>query len=97
MELLLTILSVLALWSLLTVLVLGLLFILKPLEGTRGHMEKIAMGVRAIEKETEPLGGYAGTLTEQLGQLSQNGGEAARGLAQVNTGLGAVAKFLKPS
>jgi hypothetical protein len=56
MELLLTILSVLAVWALLGVLVFGLLFVIKVLQGVRRHMEKIAMGVRAIEHQALPLG-----------------------------------------
>jgi hypothetical protein len=55
MPLLLTILSVLALWSFLTLLVFGLLLIRKVLEGVRGNMERITMGVRAIERQTAPL------------------------------------------
>jgi hypothetical protein len=59
MLLLLTILSVLALWSLLARLIVGLLLIRKTLESVRITLERIAMGVRAIEKETEPLGPQA--------------------------------------
>ena len=55
MTVLLTVLSVLALWSFLTLLVIGLLLILKPLESVRKHLEQIAMGVRAIETQTAPL------------------------------------------
>lgn len=57
MELLLTILSVLAAWTFLAVLVVGLFLIYKPLQSVRGYLEKIAMGVRAIEKQTSPLRG----------------------------------------
>ena len=66
MIIVLTILSVIALWTFLTVLVFGLLVIIKPLQGVRMAMEKIAMGVRAIEKQTEPLGGYAEDLAAGL-------------------------------
>src|SRR5919204_100866 len=68
MTLLLTICSVLAVWALLTVLVVGLLLVLKTLESIRGSMEKIAMGVRAIEQETLPLGAHADTLAATLAQ-----------------------------
>lgn len=66
MELLLTILSVVALWCLLTLLVVALLLILKTLESIRGYLEKIAMGVRAIEMETAPLGAHASSVADSL-------------------------------
>jgi hypothetical protein len=59
MTLLLTILSVLAFWAFLNVLMIGLYLILKPLEGARIYLEKITMGVRAIERQTRPLAGYS--------------------------------------
>ena len=62
MPLLLTILSVLALWAFLTLLVVGLLFIFKALEAIRTHLQRITMGVRAIEQETAPLGALAADL-----------------------------------
>ena len=55
MPLLLTMLSVLALWAFLTALVVGLLLILKPLEAIRGSLQRITAGVRAIERETAPI------------------------------------------
>lgn len=66
MVLLLTVLSVLAVWSLLALLVLGLLVVLKALEAVRRNLEQIAMGVRAIERETAPLGRDAATLGTNL-------------------------------
>jgi hypothetical protein len=66
MLLLLTILSVLAVWSLLGLLIIGLLLIRKTLESVRLTFERIAMGVRAIEKETEPLGPRALNFAEHL-------------------------------
>ena len=68
MGLLLTILSVLAVWSLLAVLVIGLLLVLKTLEAVRGSLEKIAMGVRAIEQETKPLAARVEALAATLAQ-----------------------------
>ena len=62
MSLLLTMLSVLALWGFLTALVVGLLLVLKPLESIRGHLQRITAGVRAIERETSPIQ----ALSEQL-------------------------------
>lgn len=56
MPLLLTLLSVLATWSFLGVLIIGLFLILKPLHGVRGTLERIAWGVRAIEQQLLPYG-----------------------------------------
>ena len=78
MTLLLSICSVLAVWALLTVLVLGLLLVLKTLESIRGFMEKIAMGVRAIEQQTLPLGAHADTLAASLAQAPPSEVVAAR-------------------
>ena len=78
MPLLLTILSALALWALLTLLVVGLLLIFKPLEAIRGHLQKINAGVRAIEQETSPLE----ALTRELGPATRELHDALGGLAQ---------------
>ena len=53
--LLLTIVSVFALWAFLTELVVGLLLVFKVLESIRGALERITFGVRAIERETAPV------------------------------------------
>ena len=55
MQLLLTILSGLALWALLGALVLLLGRIQASLQGINTSLSKIAMGVRAIESETAIL------------------------------------------
>jgi hypothetical protein len=60
------ILSVLTVWGLLTVLVVGLLLILKVLESVRASLRRIAMGVRAIEQETKPLGAHSAALADTL-------------------------------
>ena len=78
MPLLLTILSVLAVWALLTLLVVGLLLIFKPLEAIRGHLQKINAGVRAIEQETAPLEALAG----ELGPVTRELHDALGGLAR---------------
>lgn len=96
MTLMLSILSVLAVWTFLLVLVIGLLLIWKALESVRGSLEKITMGVRAIEKETDPLSGHAGTLTERINQTNQVVGAASQGLVQLDTDLGAAAPLLRP-
>ena len=55
MAVLLTVVSVLALWAFLTELVVGLLLVFKTLESIRGTLERITFGVRAIERETAPV------------------------------------------
>lgn len=57
MALLLTILTALLAASLLVALVVSLFMILRTLQSVRKYIEKINWGVRAIEKETEMLGG----------------------------------------
>jgi hypothetical protein len=68
MSLLLAALSVLTFWSFLALLALGLLLIRKTLESVRMSLERITMGVRAIEKETTPLGPHAIGFTNHLGE-----------------------------
>jgi hypothetical protein len=50
-----TVLSVLAVWALLTVLAFALLLVRKALESARAHLQHIEMGVRAIDKQTQPM------------------------------------------
>jgi hypothetical protein len=66
MTLLLTVLSVLVFWAFLQLLLVGLYLIFKPLEGVRIYLEKITMGVRAIERQTRPLAGHSHTLLDSL-------------------------------
>ncbi len=94
MTLIMAILSVLAVWTFLLVLVLGLLIIWKALEGVRESLEKIAMGVRAIEKETAPLAAHAGVLAERIQDTSQVVGTASQGLAQLDNDLPLAAPLL---
>ncbi len=94
MELILTILSVLGAWAFLTVLLIALLLVLKVLDSIKVYMEKIAMGVRAIEQETKPLASQAGTLADSIVAADQVVGNVADGLAQVNLDLGAAADTL---
>ncbi len=96
MTLLLTILSAIGLWTLLALLVIGLQVIYKVLESIRGNLERIAMGVRAIERETRPLApraraaaelvtgvdGALGRLTSSLGQVVRALDSAAPALSQ---------------
>jgi hypothetical protein len=95
MRIVLTALSVLAGWSLLGAIAGGLLLILKPLEGVRANLRKITMGVRAIEKETAPLGSGAETLIGSLGTAAETLGSATQRLADINTELDHVAGLLK--
>ena len=91
MTLLLTILSVLAGWALLALLMLGLLLILKPLESVRRNLQQITMGVRAIESETLPLGVRAEALGEALGETASSVDATAEHLSAVALGLEAIA------
>jgi hypothetical protein len=94
--LLLTILSVIAIWAFLTVLVVGLLMILKPLQQVRGYLEKITMGVRAIEHQVRPLGERADALAAALGGVGGPLGRAAEHLASADRNLDAAAPALRP-
>lgn len=72
--LLLAVLSVLAVWALLGVLAIGLVMVLKTLQSVRGWLERIAMGVRAIESETAPLGREVDRLGTWLDDATQRAG-----------------------
>ena len=69
MVLLLTMVSVLALWAFLTELVVGLLLVFKTLESIRGMLGRIVAGVRAIERETAPVDRLAGDLPGAAGEM----------------------------
>jgi hypothetical protein len=66
MTLLLSILTVVAVWGLLALLVFALVVLRKPLDATRTHLERVAMGVRAIEHQTEPFERWTKALTGGL-------------------------------
>lgn len=89
-----TILSVLAGWSLLGVIAGGLFKIYQRLEGIRGSMQKIAMGVRAIEQETKPLDGHIVAVAGSLTAVADGLETLARGLDQLDTDLGKAAPAL---
>jgi hypothetical protein len=91
----LTLLSVLAGWSLLGTIAAGLLLVLKPLESIRGTMRKITMGVRAIEEETRPLGPGATTLIGSLGTAADTLGSVSVRLDDIARELSGVAGALK--
>jgi hypothetical protein len=84
---LLTILSALAGWSLLGVLMAGLYAILEPLKRVRRSLERIAMGVRAIEQETAPLGGHIEAVAATLGEAGRGFGAVAGRLGDVDRDL----------
>jgi hypothetical protein len=96
MPLLLTVLSVLALWALLGVLVFGLLFVIKALQGIRTRLEKIAMGVRAIEHQVRPLGRHAETLAARLERTGAAFSGVAAGFREADGRLERAAPRLRP-
>lgn len=96
MPLLLTIVSVIAAVAFVSVLGTGLLMIFKTLHSVQRSLEQIAMGVRAIEKETKPLGprglAFAGALSETATEL----GRAAERLNEFDHELDTAAAALTP-
>ena len=87
MPVLLTVLSVLVVWAFLTVLVLGLLLIFKGLQGTGSSLEKVTMGVRAIERQTDPLESHAEEVAGGLDDLATGLEEVTRRLDRVTPKL----------
>jgi hypothetical protein len=83
MALLPTIVSVLAVWAFLAVLVLGLLLVMKTLQSIRGYLEKVAMGVRAIETQTGLLGHRAEALARAMAETAPAARSAARALGRL--------------
>jgi hypothetical protein len=63
---LLTVLSVLAGWALIGVLLVALLLIFKELQSIRHWFEKITVGVRAVEHQTSTLGERGEVLSASL-------------------------------
>ncbi len=90
MTLLLTILSVLALWLLLGALIFMLERIRAPLERINRSLAKIAMGVRAIESETGILKAELPTTASALGQIADGGEVIAARLASVDNRLAGI-------
>ncbi len=95
MVLVLTLLSKLAAWALLAVLGVGLYQILETLKSVRASLEKITMGVRAIEKETAPLAAHASAAGASLGEVAAAVDATARQLEAVDRDLGAAAPVLR--
>ncbi len=95
MSVALTVLSVLLFWIFLIVLSVGLWLIFRPLESIRTWLEKIAMGVRAIERETEPLLPQATNLIASLERVDATLGEATDRLATASRDLDTAAPALR--
>jgi uncharacterized protein YoxC len=93
MELLLTLLTALAGAILLIALVISLFLILRTLQSVRGYIEKINFGVRAIEKETEMLGGVE-TLNTGLAALAGGLESVAAHFANVDRNVGTVGQAI---
>lgn len=96
MPLLLTLLSVIAAVAFVSVLGVALLLIFKALQSVQRHLEQIAMGVRAIEKETDPLGSRAGAFVAALPEAATQMNAAGERLAEVDGDLDRAARALTP-
>ena len=89
-----TVVTIFGVVLLLLVLARGLSKILRALEGVRQSLAKIAMGVRAIESETKPVGPGVGQLNGTLTDVA-GGLESVKGsFITVDEKLGGVAKAL---
>ncbi len=93
MVLLLTILTALLGAALLIALVVALFMILRTLQAVRCSLEKINFGVRAIEKETEMLGGVE-TLNVGLTALAGGLESVAAHFTNVDKNIGTVGEAL---
>ena len=96
MVLLLAFLSKLAALALLAVIGTGLYSVLESLKGVRRSLERITMGVRAIEQQTAPLGTRAETLIASLDGVADGVEAVNRQLAAVNHDLNAAVSALRP-
>jgi hypothetical protein len=63
---LLTVLSVIAAWALIGVLLVALLLVFKELQSIRHWFEKITVGVRAVEHQTGALAQRGEALTASM-------------------------------
>lgn len=93
MELTLTILTALLAATLLIALVVALYLVLRALQSVRKYIAKINWGVRAIEKETEMLGGVE-TLNGGLTALAGGLESVAAHFTNVDRNVGTVGKAL---
>ena len=90
MPLLLTTLSVLALWGFLAVLAFGLLRLRHALESVRQHLERTLVVVRTVETQTEPLGALGVAFALELASAAGGWAALARALDRVERGLAAL-------
>jgi hypothetical protein len=89
--LVLTILSGLALWALLILLLVMLNRIRRALESIHTSLGKIAMGVRAIESETAILTAELPTTATALGQIADGADVVAQRLGSAEDRLAGLA------
>ncbi len=81
------ILTVLAVWSLLGVIAIGLLLVIKSLQSIRRWLEQIVMGLRAVEHHTASLGPHVSGLNSSLEDAVEAVGAAERAVSDVNRDL----------
>ena len=81
--LILTLLTGIALLILLIVLGWALAHIARALEGIVRNLEKVAMGVRAIEQETAPLVGEVTTLNDTFEGMAEGFGSVEGNLRRM--------------
>lgn len=93
MELLLTVFTALLAAALLIALITALYLVLRTLQSIRAYMEKINWGVRAIEKETEMLGGVE-TLNGGLSALAGGLESVAQHFTKIDGNVGTVGAAL---
>ena len=94
MQLLLVVLSGLALLALLVVLLVALIRVQQALDGINLSMSKITMGVRAIESETAILKAEAPTTLAAMTALADGGEVIAARLSSAEARLGTIAASL---
>ncbi len=93
MEITLTVLTALLAASLLVALIVSLFLVLRTLQSVRRYIEKVNFGVRAIEKETEMLGGVE-TLNGGLTALAGGLESVAAHFGNVDRNVGTVGAAL---
>ena len=93
MELMLTVFTALLAAALLIALIVALFLVLRTLQSVRKYIEKINWGVRAIEKETEMLGGVE-TLNGGLTALAGGLESVAAHFSNVDRNVGTVGAAL---
>lgn len=87
MPVLLASLSVLALWSALTVLVFELRLLRNTLQGIRQKLEQVVSVVRAVDTQTEPLGRLGVEFANELALTVKRLTGLARALDSIDRGL----------